>query len=165
MSLCIQTLWGWSPLWHSWWCILALTLDTQCILTAASVLPLLLLPAPPVRVFNSRALLPSYLCFSYKTTITHAKYQFHFKRAASTTIARTMLLNFAGNQLDITSGGFCWRCFILRILSAGDSSRDWSEKVRVRSHEPNVWQDAASPTGFLRWDCDDGRQHWQPNWR
>ena len=28
--------------------------------------------------------------------------------------------------------------FILRILSAGDSSRDWSEKVRGRSHEPNV---------------------------
>ena len=107
---------------------------------------------PPVRVFNCRALLPSYLCFSYKTTITHAKYQFHIKRAGSTTIVRTMLLNFAGKQLHAFGEWFADVCFILRILSAGDSCRDWSEEVRSRSHEPNVWQDAASTTGFLRWE-------------
>ena len=52
-------------------------LTDQLTVAACSLLP-------PVRVFNCRALLPSYLCFSYKTTITHAKYQFHFKRAGST---------------------------------------------------------------------------------
>ena len=108
-------------------------------------------PAPPVRVFNSRALLPSYLCFSYKTTITHAKYQFHFKRAGSKTIARTMLLKFAGKHFNIKSGGYSW-LLILRILSAGDNCGDWTEKVRSGSHDPDVWQDAESSTGFLRWE-------------
>ena len=94
---------------------------------------------PPVRVFNCRALLPSYLCFSYKTTITHAKYQFHFKRAGSTynhshnasqLCRQTIITMIMKDIVDVS--------FILRILSAGDSCRDWSEKVWSRSHEPNV---------------------------
>ena len=54
------------------------------------------------------------------------------------TIARTMLLNFAGKQLHALGEWFADVCFILRILSAGDCCRDRSEEVRSGSHEPNV---------------------------
>ena len=110
-------------------------LTDQLTVAACSLLP-------PVRVFNCRALLPSYLCFSYKTTITHAKYQFHFKRAGSTNnrphnasqiCRQTIAIITMMIMVDIVDVSF-----ILRILSAGDSCRDWSEKVWSRSHEPNV---------------------------
>ena len=55
---------------------------------------------------------------------------------------------------------------ILRIASSGDSG-DCPEEVRSRPHEPDVWQNAESWAGFIRWEESLWwwRDQWQPNWR